>query len=741
MTAAIPMRRQIRRWLPAALSVGVLAAVSLWFTASTPKSGVATAKGPSPVLERTDPISGRHSPTASGDTSKSAPLPDVPYVELALSIVNPNLLDVEVHPDGDLVFAVGTEGTLLRSDDDAKTFGHCATRTREYLTRVAVESGSGVVLVTGSGGTLLRSSDRGRTFESLEFEERGVLTDIAQSTRDNTLVIVGEGGTARVSRDGGESFVRENTGVSSALSEVVATSRSGRFIAAGDAGVVVVRHSTGQWKRVELPSSAFATALERLPDDTVIAAFGDGLVFRSEDEGDSFQVAHHGTPNDYVLAIDADADGGQLLLRARQRPALLSRDRARTFESLGEKWPASVTALRWVNGRGFWGTTATGGVVKSDLMVGKFVQASSGSAGRAHAIVQNPRTGTLIAVGASGFISRSRFDADEVEVVRPDLGGLIRAVAWDPRRDVVIGVGLDGTVVRSTDGGRSYGRVPIVLPPKAELSAVTFEPQSRAFVAATTTGALFRSLDGGRTFSPRVDLGAQVFELVPSGYGEVLALTDSGARSSNDGGSSFRSVMAQSRAPLRAARFVDEAVAVAVGDAGGIYRRATSQGPFSVVASSATATLRALALDGKKRRVFVVGDHGTLLVSEDQGEHFSSVTVPTEENLFVIAISDDGDWLYVGGNAGTLLRSGDGGRSFELVATGSRQPIRAIAFDPVAREFVVGGVGGLLMRTRGLRTPERVAGRFGGRFDNLLYHGPSRTMIVAGDRLMRISAQ
>jgi photosystem II stability/assembly factor-like uncharacterized protein len=663
----------------------------------------------------------------------------VPRAELPLTIANPNLLDVAVHPDGNLVFAVGTEGTLLRSEDDGKSYEPSDVRTREYLTRVAIESTTGVVLVIGSGGTLLRSIDGGRHFESIDLGERGVFTDLAQSPRDDSWVIVGEGGMARFSRKASGAFEREDTGAGSPLTEVVATSRQGRFIAAGEAGIVVVRRASGQWRRVELPSSAAVTALERLPDDSVIAAFGDGLVFRSEDEGDSFHVVRRGNPSEYVLAVDSDADGDTLLLRVRNRPLLLSRDHGRTFESQGASWPISITALHWVKGHGFWGTTSTGAVVASDPSGASFAQGTKANAGRAHAIAQNLRTGTLVAVGASGFISRSRFGSD-VQIVKPDLGGLIRALAWDPQRDVVIGVGLDGTVVRSTDGGRAYGRVPIVLPPKAELSAVAFEPLANAFVAATTTGVVLRATDSGKTFLPSTELGSPVFELIPLGKGELLALTESGAWSSRDGGRAFRSAMDHSRISLRTARDVGEGVVVAVGDAGGIYRRTSSREPFVSIVSPVSHTLRYVAADPGRRRVFIAGDQGTLLVSDDQGAHFAPTAIPTEENLFVIGVSDDGQWLYVGGNAGMLLRSSDGGKHFDVVPTDSRQPVRAILFDPVGREFVVGGVGGLLMRTRGLRTPERVTGHFEGRFDKLLYHRPSRSMIVAGDRLIRLSA-
>ncbi len=148
--------------------------------------------------------------------------------------------------------------------------------------------------------------------------------------------------------------------------------------------------------------------------------------------------------------------------------------------------------------------------------------------------------------------------------------------------------------------------------------------------------------------------------------------------------------------------------------------------------------LRKGTFEAQTQRLWVVGDKGTLLLSDDLAKTFRVVPVPTEENLFSVGSTEDGNTLFVGGNGGTLLSSDAHGKSFARVPTGSRQPVRITQLDPSSGQFVIAGVGGLLMRTTDGKVPHRLQGRFEGRFDQVLFHEPSRALVIAGDRLMRL---
>lgn len=661
-----------------------------------------------------------------------------------LQIVNPNLLDLQLLSGGKTAVAVGTEGTVLRSDDDGKTFTKVPTGTREYLTQALVERDQKSVLIVGSGGMLLRSEDGVHTLSRVDLADGRVLSHIAQSPATGHLVIVGELGRVIASSDGGRHFSSENAGTLAYLMELVTTrGPRGRFIAAGESGALLIRESNGQWHASRAAGDKFVTALTVLRSGTVLVGLQDGRILRSESEGDHFSVVHHGQTDHYAFAFDGpETARGPVVVRARKEPFLLSTDDGRGFTRLGANTQGKSVALTWLPGTGYVGIDGTGGTVFSDLDGRKWQFTETRALARATKVLRNPSTGTLLAVGSSGYLGRSTDGGRSFDSIHPDLGALIRASAWDPKTDTLVAVGLESTVVRSVNGGRSYQRRTLKLEPGDELSALAFEPQTSTFLAGTTEGDIYRAGDSRLSFTRGASIAKPVLQLLALGESKVLAVgSGDGVLLSRSAGTKFAEPTGNVKAVLRQViRLGETQVLVAVGDDAQILRSADLGETFAQTAApdSVTATLRGLWFEGKAKRLWVVGDKGVMLLSSDMGKSFARVLVPTEENLFVVGGSFDGSPIFVGGNAGTLLRTDDQGRTFATLDTGSRQPVRAIEPDTGTGEFVIGGVGGLLMRTVGRREPKRIAGRFEGRFDRLMYHPPSGATLILGDRLMRL---
>jgi photosystem II stability/assembly factor-like uncharacterized protein len=680
--------------------------------------------------------------SATPATAEASPVTEsVPTMDMPLWVVNPNLLDLELLADGKTAIAVGTEGTILRSEDDGKSYRRIDSGTREYLAKLLVERATGSILVIGSGGTLLRSDDEGNRFERVPLTESVTLSAIAQSESTNRIVFVGDSGVAYASDDDGHTFTKEATGVASYLAELMAIrGKQGRFVAGGDNGALLVREKEGRWRDTKVTEGKFVTALRVLPDGVVLVGLQDGRLLRSADEGDHWGEVQRTQPDHYAVGFDSSDNGEIVIVRARKEPLLLSTNAGRTFEKLDYSPTPGTSPLAWLDGQGFVGLAGNRGILRSDPTGRVWDVATSKHPALAAKVIVNPRTRTLLAVGHSGFVGRSTDRGKTLELVHPDLGGLIRSIARDPKTDVIVGVGLDTTLVRSTDGGKTYARLPITVPPQAELSAVTFEPKTAAFVAATTEGHILRSTDGGRSFSQQTTLSKSVFELLSLGDRRLLALcSELGAQISLDGGQHFRSAMPQVQATLRhAQRLGNPATLLAMGDQGVLFRSTDGGASFQAVTSPSPNNLRKSDFEAQTNRLWLVGDRGTVLVSDDLATTFRIVPVPTEENLFSVGSTENGDTVFIGGNGGILLRSDDHGKTFTTIPTGSFQPIRVTQLDPSSGQFVIAGVGGLLMRTTDNKTPRRVRGRFEGRFDQVLFHEPTRTMVIAGDRLLRL---
>jgi photosystem II stability/assembly factor-like uncharacterized protein len=688
----------------------------------------------------------RPSPRATarppGTTSPAQPPPSpiVPVTDRNLEVKNPSLLDVVVHPDGDVVIAVGTEGTLLRSDDGGASYAKVEAHTREALVGGIALRERGSILVIGSGGTLLRSIDHGRTFAQVAVETEAPLTAIAES-RSGTIVVVGDHGVALASMDHGEHFIREDTGRTHSLTELVALAAyPGGFVAAGEAGSIVLRDADGRWFPVESPSRTFVTALEGLADGSLLAGLAEGLIVRSTDSGVHWQETFGSRDQNYVLGFVSSPDGTVVLARLHDRTLVRSEDGGRTFAPVDLPRAKAPTALTWLPGRGFVGVAGDGGTVRSDLRGAVWTHTAASQPMRATKVVVDPKAGSVLGVGAAGFIGRLAPAAARFDVIAQDLGGLIRALVQAPDTGTLVAVGLDATVVRSVDGGKTYQRRPTTIAPTSELAALTYDPGHSSFILATTSGTVYRSQDDGQSFRKSTELGHEVLQLALVGNGRVLALcAGHGGRLSTDGGKSFGPTSPGLSGTLRyAAPGCARNSVLAVGDGGALFHSTNNGAAFQRIDSSVSSTLRYFACGPGSDRVWVVGDHGTLLHSEDATTRIRRVPVPTDENLFTAGLSNDGNVLLVGGNGGTLLRSTDGGQSFASVATGSRQPVRIAAFVPDFHEFLIAGVGGLLMMTSNQTHPRRFAGRFEGRFDHWLYHAATRSLVITGDRLLRL---
>jgi photosystem II stability/assembly factor-like uncharacterized protein len=301
----------------------------------------------------------------------------------------------------------------------------------------------------------------------------------------------------------------------------------------------------------------------------------------------------------------------------------------------------------------------------------------------------------------------------------------------------------DGSVLRTTDAGRTWARRTVV--PGTPAAGDTFAPTDVAFttpsdgVAATAQGRLYRTTDGAESWalvrqvgpavrdvyfrSPTVgfaagdgpllrtfDGGATWLEMAPGPLRltaircadafTCIATTQSGTSlmRTTDGGVTLTAVSPSSR-KLLAASFGADLRVVAAGEGGATVRSADGGAAWSTVGerlprpfSRMRAVSAALA--------FAVGPDGTLARSLDGGRSWVEVGVSTAEDVidasFVDAVTG-----YAVDAAGTVLRTVNGGASWQVLDTGypaTPQAVLALSADEV---LLIGGRGILRSRDGG----------------------------------------
>lgn len=307
----------------------------------------------------------------------------------------------------------------------------------------------------------------------------------------------------------------------------------------------------------------------------------------------------------------------------------------------------------------------------------------------------------------------------------------------------------DGNVLRTADGGRTWGRRTAVPGAPAAPGGGTAVPGDLTFTgddtgfAVTGAGQIFRTTDGGGSWTPvdsgRGPLAGIHFVDAATGYavgsaGTFLKTTDGGATwvplpvgagtppldftgvrcadaancmavtsrgdqviRTSDGGASFSSVSPSTDAVFAAA-FASAARAVAVGIAGVTVVSDDGGATWAPVGgrlSGAFSGLRAFS----STVAYAFGPNGTLARTLDGGERWTDVGVSTPNEVRDVAFPST-DVGFALDTRGQLLRTDNAGASWSILNTGTTRTPQAVhAFD--ANTILLAGPSGLRRSTNG----------------------------------------
>lgn len=118
---------------------------------------------------------------------------------------------------------------------------------------------------------------------------------------------------------------------------------------------------------------------------------------------------------------------------------------------------------------------------------------------------------------------------------------------------------------------------------------------------------------------------------------------------------------------------------MAIGDSGKIWKTVGLADPFQPVQHSLT-TRKLNHIFGKHdARIWIAGDSGTVLYSQNSGQSWIKIDVPTNLNLFGGSISDSIVWLC--GENGTILCSTDEGETWTADNSGTSENLHGLAIS------------------------------------------------------------
>jgi photosystem II stability/assembly factor-like uncharacterized protein len=309
----------------------------------------------------------------------------------------------------------------------------------------------------------------------------------------------------------------------------------------------------------------------------------------------------------------------------------------------------------------------------------------------------------------------------------------------------------DGSVLRTTDGGRTWSRRTSV--PLTSTAGAQFAPKDIQFlsptegIAATTQARLYRTTDGagswtlvredpgviedvhfvtptvgyaagshgvlrtenaGLTWEKRLN-GPSLFKIRCGDASTCIATTPSGQTlvRTTDGGATMTPFSAASKqlyavgfaGPHRVVAAGEDGVTVASDDAGATWAAVGEQ------LGHGYSRVRAVSTN----LVFAVGPNGALARSTDGGHTWSALGVSTSEDVIDVSFAD-AFVGYVVDSAGTVLRTDNGGLSWQILNTGYSSTPQAVLALGTQDLLLIGGRG-ILRSTDGGQTFTRVRAR------------------------------
>ena len=199
-------------------------------------------------------------------------------------------------PAAGVVWAVGSFGKIVRSEDGGGTFRVQRTGTAEHMQGIAAWDAQRAVVV-GNNGVVLATADGGRTWRSEQAPRSEVSNKLmrVRAAGDGVAWAVGEMGALFRTVDGGRSWTRQRPEEDIGWYDVAFRGRRGWVV--GEFGRVLITEDGGEtWDEVASPVETSLSAVAFRDDASGVAVGLDGVLLASDDGGRSWRELPKVTP-------------------------------------------------------------------------------------------------------------------------------------------------------------------------------------------------------------------------------------------------------------------------------------------------------------------------------------------------------------------------------------------------------------------------------------------------------------
>ena len=564
-------------------------------------------------------------------------------------IVRGDLGAVYLLPGTQTLWAVGSGGLVLRSDDGGQTWAqqnppsspnapgaNSSPAPTPQVDRLRADLNSVFFVddrrgwAVGNGGTILATRDGGNSWSAQASRTAAQLMRVVFAADGQHGWAAGAGGTVLATRDGGNSWAAQATGTKAALFDVQFAGDGRRGWAVGDNGTILATHDGGgSWTERSRKSLETLRSVQFAVDGQRGWTVGrNGTILATRDGGNSWDLQASSTTAG-LLNVRFAADG--------QRGWAVGTDGTIvTTGDGGKSWTAQAS------GTGVWLMSLE---VTADGQHGWAVGDE----------------GTILATSDGGNswvaqVSRTRADLYAVQFPADEQRGWI--------------VGESGTILATSDGGNSWTEQ--TSGTTVDLFGMQFAADGQRGWAVGSDGTILVTRDGGGSWAPQTsDTEARLLSVKLSVDGQrgwavgrngTILVTRDGANSWDKQASGTTAGLLNIRVSADGQR------RWTVGRDGTILTMREGDDSWSRQSSNTTAGLYDVQFAADGQRGWVVSNDGTILMTRDGGNSWGVQPSNAKAGLYVVQFDSNGQRGWAIGEFGTMLTTGDGGQSWERIA-------------------------------------------------------------------------
>ena len=560
----------------------------------------------------------------------------------------------------------------------------------------------------GSGGTILKSEDGGQTWTPRVSDASAQLASVTFTSDGITGWAVGDDGIFK-SEDGGQTWAPRPSGTTARLTAVTFTSDGTTGWVVGGDGTILKSEDSGQtWAPRPSGTTAWLASVTFTEDGTTGWIVGwNGTILKSEDGGQTWTPRPSGTRTE-LASVTFTEDGTTGWVVGWDGTILKSEDGGQTWTPRAGGTPRLTSVTFTSDGTTGWAVGDGGTILKSEDSGQTWTPRPSGTTAWLQSVTFTSDGTTGWAVGDGGTILKSE---DSGQTWTPRTSGTavwLQSVTFTEDGTTGWAVGWDGTVLKSEDSGQTW--TPRTSSTTSRLESVTFTGDGRTGWAVGHGGTILKSEDSGETWTPRTSSTAAWLESVTFARdGRTGWAVGRGGTilKSEDSGETWTLRISGTTSSLGSVTFAgDGRTGWAVGHGGTILKSEDSGETWTSCTSNTTAQLESATFAEDGTTGWAVGSGGTILKSEDGGETWTSRSRGTTSLLTSVAVTEDGTTGWVVGWNGALLNSEDGGETWtsrsrgttslltsvtDRVSIGSRALLESATFmSDGARGWIVG---------------------------------------------------